>query len=337
MFLLFMILDNNILAHGKLVMTKWDDYEIFCDVAEHGGFTAASRYLNVPKSSISAAVRRLEESLNVRLLERSTRAVRLTEAGTFLYGHVRQLFAELRDAREETMSFSRTVSGTLRIAAPYEFAAHHLGPVAYRLMQIHPGLTVEIDMRYAPISLFEENYDIVFSMVDHDLSSSNVVARRVLSLRREIFAAPDLLALYGIPQVPADLTRLPILATSSETDWTFYDEYRNEVRLPVGKPRLRSANADIRLQAAIEGLGATRITATYCQPAVASGKLVKLLPNYLCEPLKIYAMFPSRALMPYKVRLFLDSLDAHHRTDEGVIPSVYALGHLEPEAPVKEN
>ncbi|RMF08137.1 MAG: LysR family transcriptional regulator [Alphaproteobacteria bacterium] len=306
-------------------MTKWDDYEVFCNVAEHGGFTAAARYMNAPKSSLSAAIRRLEAELNVRLLERSTRAVRLTEAGTFLYGEVRQLFSRLREARDETMSFTRTVSGVLRIAAPYEFAAHHLGPTACRLMTEHPALNIQIDMRYAPISLFEENYDIVFSMVDHDLPSSNTVARRVLSLRRAVFAAPALVEAHGLPTTPAELARMPLIATSSETDWTFQDEHNNAVAIPVTAPRMRSANADIRLQAAIQGLGVTRITATYCQPAVESGKLLTLLPGYLCEPLKIYAMFPSKELMPHKVRMFLDALDFHHRADAAVMPSAYAL------------
>lgn len=294
-------------------MAKWDDYEAFCCVAEHGGFTAAARFMNVPKSSLSAAIRRLEDSVNVRLVERSTRAVRLTEAGTFLYGTVRPLFAQLRDAREETLSFGEQVSGTLRIAAPYEFSAHHLGAVACELMRKHLALNIQIDMRYAQISLFEENYDIVFSMVEHDLPPSNVIARRILALERGIFGSPQLLASFGVPTEPGHVAKMPIVATTHDAEWVFYDQCRTPMSIRLPRPRLRSSNADVRRQAAIAGLGVARITSTFCQSAVDAGQLVRLLPAYVCEPLKIYAMFPSRDLVPYKVRTFLDALDARYR------------------------
>lgn len=294
-------------------MAKWDDYEAFCRVAEQGGFTAAARFMDLPKSSLSAAIRRLEDSLNIRLIERSTRAVRLTEAGSFLFETVRPLFARLRDAREETLSFSAQVSGTLRIAAPYEFSAHHLSAVACELMRKHAGLNIEIDMRYAAVSLFEENYDIVFSMVEDALPPSNVIARRVVALERGVFAAPQLLAAFGTPARPDDLSRLPIIATMHDTEWLFHDRRRAEATVALPAPRLRSSNADVRRQAAIAGLGVARITASFCQAAVEAGQLVRLLPAYACEPLNIFAMFPSRDLVSYKVRTFLDALDARYR------------------------
>jgi DNA-binding transcriptional LysR family regulator len=294
-------------------MAKWDDYEAFCRVAEQGGFTAAARFMDVPKSSLSAAIRRLEDSLNIRLVERSTRAVRLTEAGSFLYATVRPLFAQLRDAREETLSFSAQVSGTLRIAAPYEFSAHHLSAVACDLMRKHAALNIEIDMRYGQISLFEENYDIVFSMVEDDLPPSNVIARRIVALERGIFAAPQLLAAFGTPARPDELARLPIIATMHDTQWLFHDRRRAAVSVTLPAPRLRSSNADVRRQAAIAGLGVARITASFCQDAVEASQLVRLLPGNACEPLNIYAIFPSRDLVSYKVRTFLDALDTRYR------------------------
>ena len=297
-------------------MAKWDDYEGFCRVAEQGGFTAAARFMDVPKSSLSAAIRRLEDSLNLRLVERSTRAVRLTEAGSFLYATVGPLFAQLRDAREETLSFSAQVSGTLRIAAPYEFSAHHLGAVACELMRKHAALNIEVDMRYAQVSLFEENYDIVFSMVEDELPPSNVIARRILALERGVFASPALLASFGTPTAPDDLARMPIIATMHDTEWLFHDRRRAPVGVALPAPRLRSSNADVRRQAAIAGLGVARITASFCRDAVEAGRLARLLPAHICEPLNIYAMFPSRDHVSYKVRTFLDALDARYRGGE---------------------
>jgi DNA-binding transcriptional LysR family regulator len=289
-------------------MVKWDDYEAFCWIAERGGFTSAARYLNVPKSNLSAAVARLEAGLNTRLLERNTRAVRLTEAGRSLFGSINPLFNQLRDARDRTVLHSREIGGTLRLAAPYEFSAHHLGAVACRIMQRHPKLNIQIDMRYAQAGLLDENYDIVFSMVDRELPASNVIARRVFSLEQAIYASPDLIARHGAPECPADLGKLPVIGSSADTAWTFFDRDHLEETVALAVPRLRSANADVRLQAGIAGIGVVRITATYCHDAVERGVLVRLLPRYLCAPVSVFAIYPSRQLVPLKVRAFLDAL-----------------------------
>src|SRR5690349_12138492 len=105
---------------------NWDDFDAFCQVVDHGGFTAAARALDRPKSSLSAAVARLEDQLCARLLERTTRSLRLTEAGEALYRDASRPLAQLRELATEAAAKGGRVHGTLRIAAPYEFGAHHL-------------------------------------------------------------------------------------------------------------------------------------------------------------------------------------------------------------------
>ena len=112
----------------------WRDWELFCEVVQHGGFSAAARVLGHPKSSLSAAVQRLEANLGLRLIERSTRHLRLTDAGDIIYQRVRPLFVALHDTHGEALAMSSAVAGTLRIKSPYEFGAHHAGPVAIELM-----------------------------------------------------------------------------------------------------------------------------------------------------------------------------------------------------------
>src|SRR6185295_14735791 len=109
---------------------NWDDFDAFCQVVDHGGFSAAARALERPKSSLSASVARLEAELNTRLLERTTRQLRLTEAGESLYRDMAKPFAQLRERALDALAQGEAVQGTLRIAAPYEFGAHHLAPVA---------------------------------------------------------------------------------------------------------------------------------------------------------------------------------------------------------------
>jgi DNA-binding transcriptional LysR family regulator len=291
---------------------NWDDYDAFCQVVEHGGFTAAARALDRPKSSLSAGVSRLEEQLGTRLLDRTTRSLRLTEAGESLYREVAPPFAQLRELATEAQAKGGQVQGTLRIAAPYEFGAHHLASVACRVMAAHPQLKVQVDVEHARVALFERQYDIVFSAVEHSFAPSTVTVRRVYSLARGLFAAPSLLATHPGLAGPEQLNQLPLLAGADESTWDF-ERAGSVVQVEVRSPRLRSGNAGVRLEAAQAGLGVARITATFCEAALAQGRLVRLLPDWGCAPLKIYALLPGRRLVPAKVRVFLEGLEEEAR------------------------
>jgi DNA-binding transcriptional LysR family regulator len=288
----------------------WDDLDIFCNVIDHGSFTAAAKALRRPKSSVSASIARLEGRLGTRVIERTTRRLRLTEAGESLYREMSPLFAHLREALGAAAAMGESVSGHLRIAAPYEFGAHHLGAVACAMLGEHPSLEIDIDVEHQPVNLFDQQYDIVFTMIDKDLPSTSGVARRVFSLERGLFASPSFLDHVEQPLTPYDLKNLPLLAAASDTEWSFADSNGGRHSIPVAGPRLRSSNAGIRLQAALAGLGVARITATYCQPSVDGGQLRRLLTDYECAPLRVYALLPARRLMPLKVKLFLDTLEA---------------------------
>ena len=295
---------------------NWDDFDAFCQVVDHGGFSAAARALDRPKSSLSASVSRLEEQLGTRLLERTTRQLRLTDAGESLYRDISKPFAQLRERAVDALAQGEKVQGTLRVAAPYEFGAHHLAAVACQVMGAHPQLKVHVDVEHARVALFERHYDLVFSAIEHSFAPSTVVTKRVYSLERGLFIAPALLAGHGAPAHPEELHALPLLAGADDQSWSFTDGAGQVVDLEVRNPRLRSANAEVRLKAAIGGIGVARITSTFCAAAVAEGKLVQLLPGWRCSPLRIYALLPGRRLVPAKVRLFLDLLE---REEKGIL------------------
>ncbi len=211
---------------------NWDDYDVFCRVIEHGGFTAAARAMDRPKSTVSASVARLEAELRARLMERTTRQVRLTEAGETLYQGIGPLFAGLREARADALAQGETVAGTLRVASPYEFGAHHLGPVACALMARYPQLKVRIDVEHEAINPLERRYDIAFAMLDAGLPASSMVQRRMFSLERGVFASPELLERHGEPATPQELAALPLLCGLADTKWTFTAATRNGLSLP---------------------------------------------------------------------------------------------------------
>ncbi|MEO8921531.1 MAG: LysR family transcriptional regulator [Caldimonas sp.] len=288
---------------------NWDDYDVFCHVIEQAGFSAAARAMDRPKSTVSAAVARLEGNLGARLLERTTRQVRLTDAGEALYHGIGPLFAGLREARANALAQGQTVAGTLRIAAPYEFGAHHLGAVACELMARHPRLKVRIDVEHEAVNPLERHYDITFAMLESVLPGSSLVQRRMFSLERGVYAAPSLFKRLGEPKTPASLAELPLLCGVDDTRWTFASADGGSESIGTPGPRLNSGNADVRLQAAIAGLGVARITATFCEQAVRAGLLRRLLPGYTCAPLRVYALLPAKRLMPARVRAFLDALE----------------------------
>lgn len=289
---------------------EWRDWELFCEVIEHGGFSAAARVLGHPKSSLSAAVQRLEGNLGLRLIERTTRHLRLTEAGDTIYRRVRPLFTALHDTHSEALAMSSAIAGTLRIKAPYEFGAHHAGPVACELMSRYPDLAIRIDVEHEIVNPVAENYDIVFAMLEAPLPAAEIIIRRVFSLERGLFAAPALLEGFGEPRTLQDLARLPLLTSPNDPPWPITTPDGTLELLAVEKARLTSSNAHIRLQAALAGHGVLRVTASYTRAAVDAGLLRRLLPDHVCEPLSVHALLPARQFVPAKVRCFLDALEA---------------------------
>src|SRR4051795_2108267 len=197
----------------------WRDWELFCEVVQHSGFSAAARVLGHPKSSLSAAVQRLEANLGLRLIERSTRHLRLMDAGDTIYQRVRPLFIALHDTHGEALAMSSAVAGTLRIKSPYEFGAHHAGPVAIELMDRYPDLVIRIDVEHEIVSPVAENYDIVFAMLEAPLPAAGTIIRRVFSIERGLYAAPALLERFGEPRSWEDLARLPLLIGPTDTPW----------------------------------------------------------------------------------------------------------------------
>ena len=287
---------------------SWDDYDVFCYVIEHGGFSKAARAMDRPKSTVSAAVERLEAALGARLLERTTRHVRPTEAGETLHHGIGPVFAALREAHTDALAQGDTVAGTLRIASSHVFAAHHLGPVAFDLMTRYPKLKVCIEVVNEAINPLDRHFDVAFAILDSALPASSLVVRRMFSFDRGVYASPAFLQRHRDPVKPQDLAALPLVCGTNETEWTFTALDGTTETVPTHAPRLRSGNVDVRTQAAMAGLGVARIASFCCESAVRAGQLTRLLPGHRMEPLRVYALLPSKRLMPAKVRMFLDAL-----------------------------
>jgi DNA-binding transcriptional LysR family regulator len=299
---------NNRLNNGAM---NWDDYDVFCHVIEHHDFTAAARVMERPKSSISEAVSRLEAALGTRLIERTTRQVRLTEPGQALYGSIAGLFSSLHEARSDALAQGKVVAGKLRICGPHEFCTYQLGPVACTMMSRYPQLKICVEVEDDTINPLEHRYDIAFSRLDGAKASDSLVQRRVIAIEMALFASPELLQRFAEPANLDELAMLPLLCSARESEWTFADVDGKPERIALVAPRLISSNSDLRRQAAIAGLGVARLPAFFGEAAVRAKQLRRVLAHCACTPLRIYSLLPAKRLMPAKVRFFLDELDQH--------------------------
>jgi DNA-binding transcriptional LysR family regulator len=290
---------------------NWNDIEVFCTVATLGSFTRAAERLDMPKSSTSRAVANLESRLGLRLLERSTRRLRLTAAGQELSEQMAPLFARLEDIIDASQSQRHQPQGVLRISTPFEFGVLQLNQVICALLKEHAGLEAEIEMSTRSDHPIESNFDLVFSLQDQDPESSSLVARRVFSVDTVLCAAPELVAQLGQPRHPKDLATWPCLCEDDNTVWRFTSPDSPELyEVPV-RGRLRTSNASLRLGAAEAGLGATIISTTLCRESLEQGRLQAMLPHYRTMPRRIYAFMPSRKHLPPRVRTFLDALASY--------------------------
>ena len=200
---------------------NWDDYDVFCYVIEHRGLSAAARAMERPKSSVSAAITRLEAALGVRLLERTTRRMELTEPGEALYYSIGALFAGLREARSDALAQGDVVAGILRMGGPHEFCTFQLGPVACSMMLRYPQLKIRIDVEDDTIDPVQHHYDIAFTRLDGALPLPSLIQRRVISIEQNLFASPELLQRHGIPSNLQELAGLPLLCSPHDREWTF--------------------------------------------------------------------------------------------------------------------
>jgi DNA-binding transcriptional LysR family regulator len=280
----------------------------FVEVAHQRSFVRASERLKVNVSAVSRAVAALETRLGVRLLQRSTRRVGLTEAGRAHLPRCETLLAELAEAEAAVSERHNAVQGLLRVSAPGGLGLTHLVPLLPQLLHRHPQLTLDFDMSNRFVDLIEEGYDLAIRI--GTLRDSRLAARRLGSNRRVLVAAPGYLRGHKPPKDPRDLAQHPCLILklgAHAEDWILVDKSaRQTVR--VDGP-LRSNHALAVRAACVSGLGVALLPRFSVVDEIAGGRLVHVLPRWTTPEQGIYAVYPSHRLIPAKVRAFVDFLE----------------------------
>ena len=296
-------------------MDRMTSMATFVKVVESGGFSAAARTLSMSPSMVTAHVQALEERLGVRLLNRSTRRVSLTEVGHAYYERCLQILAEADDADQIAQALQSTPRGTLRLNTSIAIPPL-LAPVIAEFVALYPEVSVSLTMTDRMIDLVEEGFDL--AVRNMAVPDSSLVVRRVATYRFVVCGAPGYLAARGIPRQPADLSRHNCLVYSHSAwgnEWRFAGPDGEQSVAVEGNLQANSDNA-LRL-AAVHGQGLALAPSFLLIDEIKSGRLVPILTEFLQTEHAINAIYPHRHHLSAKVRSFIDLLVKHFHEDPG--------------------
>lgn len=278
-----------------------DDALIFTRVVECHSFTSAALTLNMQKSTVSRRIAQLEERLGVRLLNRTTRKLRLTEVGQAYYERCRQIMQEFAEAEQAIMQLQKEPTGLLRISSPIEFGQLFLGGVIGEFMRRYPAIQVEVELTTRTVDPVEEGVDVAIHRGRPQ--DSSLVARPMMSSPRQLFASPAYLAQHGVPRRPEDLaSHRCIQIADSGRKWHFVEPHVSVQINPV----LTVNNITLAREAALAGAGIINVPAFIAQQNLREGTLCRVLEQVLLPSSELYALYPSRRFQAMKVKAFID-------------------------------
>lgn len=272
---------------------------LFARVVSEGGFTRAASRLGITKQSASERIARLEASLGVRLLERTTRRVRPTDAGLRYYENCAAIASLVEEANEEARAAQREPTGLLRVSAPTLYGRRYLAPVVATYVRQHPKARVEVLLADRRVHLIEEGFDLAIRI--GELDDSSMSARKLGLGHTYYVASPAFLAKHGHP-TPTSLPSTPCVGLRAAEQWEVAGA---PVRIA---PHVVVNDLEVACACAVAGVGVARLPAIVCREAVADGSLTVLFAPAGGLPTPVYAVFPSRTHLPARVRVFLDLL-----------------------------
>lgn len=290
-------------------MSRLIETEAFLTVVEEGSFTAAARRLGVTKSYTSKLVVRLEDRLGIRLLQRTTRQLTMTEAGRAYFARCSDAMRAFNEAAAEATELQTAPQGRLRINLPDAFAVNYLAAPLATFKARYPDLTVEAVLTDRKVDILAEGFDVAVRI--GDLSDSSLIVRRLASVDRLICASPDYLRQRGTPRRPQDLAAHDCLLYAYHavpTTWRLRGP-EGDVQVDVSG-RMVSNHAEMLVEAACHGLGLVFCPVFLVAAGLRARRLVRVLPDWRF-PLAVSAVFPNARHVPTKVRVFVDFLVQH--------------------------
>jgi DNA-binding transcriptional LysR family regulator len=303
-------------------MDRLDAMSVFVAVVEAGSLSAAGRRLGVPLATISRKLSDLEAHLKTQLITRSTRQMTLTGAGHDYLAACRQILEQIDEAERTASGAYANARGHLVIAAPIVFGRLHVVPVVATFLEAYPEVNVRLLLGDRNVNLLEEHVDIAVRI--GMLPDSSLVATQLGSIRRVVCASPAYLARFGVPSAPRDLVAhrcVTFEGLTSAAAWVF-DGPKGPLRIPVHS-RMAVTTADAAIEAAVAGVGLTRVLSYQLADALQTGSLVRVLVDHEPPAVPVSLVYAGQGRLPMKGRAFIDH--AASRLRERVVAQEPAL------------
>jgi DNA-binding transcriptional LysR family regulator len=288
--------------------------QVFVAVAEAEGFSPAARRLGVSPPVVTRSIAALEERLGARLLERTTRKVRVTEAGARYLSDCKRLLAEIEDAEDAVTGAHETARGSLGLTASVMFGRMFVAKILLDFLAKHPQVTARALLVDRVVDLMDEGLDVAVRIAK--LEDSTLTSAKVGAVRRVTCASPGYLQQHGVPQAPRDLGEHRCFVFSSERSapaWTF----ESKGKALSFRPRitLLANSSEVGIEAAVGGFGITRALSYMVASHVHAGRLRVILEDYEAEPIPIHVVYREGRRAPARVRAFVDFAVARLRAN----------------------
>jgi DNA-binding transcriptional LysR family regulator len=286
-------------------MDRLEAMAILIAAVDEGSLTAAARRLHKPLPSVSRKLAELEKHVGTRLLARSTRRLGLTDAGAAYVAACRRILEEVAEAERLAAGEQVSPKGELVVAAPIVFGRLHLLPLVNEFLKLYPEIDIRLRLSDRNADLLEEGIDVALRI--GSLRDSGLVATQLGSVRRVVCGSPGYFASHGIPKSPQGLVAMPCVTfdgRAAATSWAFEGRHR-PITVNV-RSRLSVDTAEAARDAALAGVGMTRILSYQVEDAVDAGALVVVLEQYEPPPLPVQFLHAANGVPPQKVRRFLD-------------------------------
>jgi len=283
-----------------------DGIVIFASVVDAGGFGAAAKRLGHTTSHVSKIVATLEQRLGVRLLNRTTRSVSLTDDGQAYYDRCKVILDVAEEASAITETRRAEPRGKLRLTAPVSFGLSHLSHMLPKFMDLYPDVTLDIELNDRKVDIVAEGFDLAIRV--GALEDSGLISTRLAESRGVVVASPIYWDRFGRPTQPTDLTAHKCISYSNMPtpgEWMFQSETNGTEKVKLEIATLCNS-AELETALAVAGKGVTRLPEFTCKEELASGNLEIVLADYEMEPLGIYAIYPHRAHLSVKVRAMVE-------------------------------
>ncbi len=295
---------------GQLMRPALDfnTLKVFIAVVEKESFVGASKLLEMPTSNVSRCISQLEEKLDLQLIERSTRHMKLTQAGQLLYTRAKPLLEALEQTETELTLRQMQLKGPLRICIPNEIGPALLGSVIAEFACQYPDLEISCVTNLSGFESLRDDLDLAIIISRGQMDNSDYIARHLVTIPCTIVAAPSLIQRYGTPTRIEQFEELPCITTVSAlkgAPWQFVNK-KGEFEAIKVKGHYRVNSGEMAGQAAVAGIGFAILSKQTCQPYFSDGRLVEIEFEQKAAPLQLFALYSNRRYLPAKTRALID-------------------------------